>query len=90
MILPGLISLAFYRRRPTMAQIAGGTALTIVFSAALGFISPPGPLGQAGSVIVAVIGGLVLYFGILAYLLYRYHPRHAAAPTAAPPVPPSP
>jgi uncharacterized membrane protein YeaQ/YmgE (transglycosylase-associated protein family) len=85
MILPGLISLAFYRRRPSIVQIILGLAATVVLSALLGYVSPGGPLGQTGSVIVAIIGGVILYFGILAYLYYRYQPRHATPPVPAPP-----
>jgi uncharacterized membrane protein YeaQ/YmgE (transglycosylase-associated protein family) len=89
MILPGLISIAFYKRRPSALQITLGLAATVILSALLGYISPGGPLGQWGSVVVAVIGGVLLYFGILAYLYYRYQPRHAESPMATPPaVPP--
>lgn len=85
MILPGLVSLAFYRRRPNALQIVLGVIVTVILSALLGYVSPGGPLGQIGSVIVAVVGGLLLYFGILAYLIYRYQPSHAAAPRTTPP-----
>ena len=37
MILPGLISVAFYRRRPTTWQIVMGLVFTIVVSALLGY-----------------------------------------------------
>lgn len=87
MILPGLVSLAFYRRRPSSTQTVLGVVVTIVLSAVLGYVSPGGPLGQLGSVVVAVVGGLVLYFGILAYLVYRYQPRHASASATTPPGP---
>jgi hypothetical protein len=78
---PGLISIAFYKKRPSPVQLVGGVAATVALSALLGYISPAGPLGRVGSVIVAIVGGLVLYFGILAFLLYYYQPKHAAAPT---------
>ena len=88
MILPGLISLAFYKRSPGPGQIVLGLVATVVLSALLGYISPGGPLGQLGSVIVAVVGGVVLYFAILAYLYYRYIPKHARPPVPTSPVVP--
>jgi hypothetical protein len=42
---------------------------------------------QLGSVALAVVGGVILYGAILAYLLYRYQPRHARPPIVAPPAP---
>ncbi|MCI4344740.1 MAG: hypothetical protein L3J87_03850 [Thermoplasmata archaeon] len=89
MILPGLISLAFYKRRPTGAQILAGLAATIALSAVLGYVSPPGPLTQLGSVIVAIVGGVLLYAAILVFLLYRYQPRRAGAPLPPRPTPPT-
>jgi hypothetical protein len=89
MILPGLISIAFYKKRPSPLQTGLGLAAAIVLSAALGYISPGGPLGRLGSVIVAVIGGVAIYVAILWYLVYVYQPRHAVPPSpnspAAPP-----
>jgi uncharacterized membrane protein YeaQ/YmgE (transglycosylase-associated protein family) len=85
MIAPGIISLAFYKRRPSRVQVILGLVATIVLSALLGYISPGGPLGQLGSVIVAVVGGVILYVAILAVLLYWYQPRHAKPPMAKPP-----
>src|SRR6266568_1960419 len=87
MFAPGIISLAFYKRRPSQVQVILGLIATIVLSALLGYISPGGPLGQLGSVIVAVIGGVILYVAILAYLLYRYQPRHAKPSISMPPTP---
>ena len=80
MFAPGIISLAFYKRRPSRVQVILGLVATIVLSALLGYISPGGPLGQVGSVILAVIGGVILYVVILAVLLYWYQPRHAKPP----------
>jgi len=85
MILPGLISLAFYKRSPSRLQIGLGLLATVVLSALLGYVSPGGPLGQVGSVIVAVIGGAVLYFAILAYLVYRFRRKPREPSTRAPP-----
>jgi uncharacterized membrane protein YeaQ/YmgE (transglycosylase-associated protein family) len=87
MFAPGSISLAFDKRRPSRVQVILGLVATVVLSALLGYISPSGPLTQVGSVIVAVIGGVILYVAILAYLLYRYQPKHAKSPMAKPPEP---
>jgi uncharacterized membrane protein YeaQ/YmgE (transglycosylase-associated protein family) len=87
MFAPGVISLAFYKRRPSRVQVILGLVATIVLSALLGYISPSGPLTQLGSVIVAVVGGVILYVAILAYLLYRYQPRHAKPRTSTPSTP---
>jgi uncharacterized membrane protein YeaQ/YmgE (transglycosylase-associated protein family) len=89
MILPGLISLAFYKRPPSRNQIILGLVATIALSAVLGYISPGGPIGQWGSVIVAIIGGVLLYVAILAFLNYRYRSKQTAASApVAPSVPP--
>ncbi len=87
MFVPGIISLAFYKRRPSRVQVILGLVATVVLSALLGYISPGGPLGQVGSVIVAVIGGVILYVVILAVLLYWYQPRHAKPPMPTQPAP---
>ena len=88
MILPGLISLAFYKRRPSAAQVGLGLLATIALSSVLGYFSPSGPLGRTGSVVVAIVGGVLLYAGILAYLSYRYrHPRSETSGAPAPPTP---
>ncbi|MFZ0891732.1 MAG: hypothetical protein WB778_09685 [Thermoplasmata archaeon] len=84
-IPPGLISLALSKRRPRGAQITLDLAVTVVSSAQLGYISPAGPLGCLGSVVVAIIGGVILYVAILAYLIYRYQPHHTGSPNATPP-----
>jgi hypothetical protein len=88
MILPGLISLAFYKRAPTAAQVVLGLAATVALSAVLGYISPGGPLGQLGSVLVAIAGGVILYMAIWAYLQYRYRPAHATPAIPNSPAPP--
>src|SRR5437879_9169817 len=87
MFVPGIISLAFYKRRPSRVQVILGLIATIVLSALLGYISPSGSLGQVGSVILAVVGGVILYVMILAVLLYWYQPRHAKSRTQTPPTP---
>jgi uncharacterized membrane-anchored protein len=84
-ILPGLISLAFYRRRPSALQIALGLIATVALSAILGYFSPAGPLGREGSVLVAVAGGVILYVAILAFFFYRYQAKSTETPTAPPP-----
>jgi hypothetical protein len=84
MFAPGIISLAFYKRKPSLVQVILGLVATVVLSALLGYISPGGPLGQVGS---AVVGGVILYVVILALLLYWYQPRHAKPPMSTPPAP---
>ncbi len=88
MILPGLISAAFYRRRPSRLQIALGVAFTIVVSALLGYWQDMGTSRVWLNVALAIIGGLALYGAILVYLLYRYFPSHAGAPGPPPPATP--
>ncbi|MCI4347686.1 MAG: hypothetical protein L3J97_03595 [Thermoplasmata archaeon] len=89
MILPGLISLAFYKRSPSLSQVILGLLATVVFSAVLGYYPPGGPLGVEGSIIVAIVGAVIIYAVILAYLHYRYYPRHAKLSMPTPPaVPP--
>ncbi len=87
MFAPGIISLAFYKRKPSRVQVILGLVATILLSALLGYISPGGPLGQLGSVILAVVGGVILYVAILALLLYWYQPRHAKPRTQTPTAP---
>jgi len=87
MFVPGINSLAFYKRRPSRVQVVLGLVATIVLSALLGYISPGGPLGQLGTVILAVVGGVILYVVILAVLLYWYQPRHAKPRTQTPTAP---
>ena len=84
MFAPGIISLAFYKKRPSRTQITLGLIATIVLSAILGYYSPSGGIGWLASVILAVIGGVILYVVILAYLIYRYQPRHAKPPMQTP------
>jgi hypothetical protein len=85
MFAPGIISLAFYKRRPSRVQVILGLIATVLLSAFLGYISPGGPLGQLGSVILAIAGGVILYFAILAYLVYKYQPKRAKPPMPASP-----
>jgi len=85
MFVPGIISLAFYKRRPSRVQVILGLVATIVLSALLGYVSPGGPIAQVGSVILAVVGGVILYVVILAVLVYWYQPRHAKLPMQTPP-----
>ena len=87
MFAPGIISLAFYKRRPSRTQITLGLIATIVLSAFLGYYSPSGGIGWLASVILAIIGGAILYVAILAYLIYRYQPKHAKQPMTKPPTP---
>lgn len=91
MILPGLVSAAFYRRRPSRLQIALGIAFTVVVSGLLGYWQDAGTSRVWTNVAIAAAGGLVLYLAILAYLWYRYFPnRGARRPSATPSGPPPP
>jgi uncharacterized BrkB/YihY/UPF0761 family membrane protein len=77
MILPGLISVAFYRRRPTALQIALGLIFTVVLSGLLGYVQDVGTPRVWENVTLAIVGGVILYAAILVYLIYRYLPRRA-------------
>ncbi len=77
MFAPGLISVAFYRRRPTALQVALGTAFTIGASGLLGYLQDAGTSRVWENVALAIVGGLVLYVAILAYLIYVYLPKRA-------------
>jgi tellurite resistance protein TehA-like permease len=89
MILPGLISFAFYKRRPSTIQVSLGLLATVALSAILGYFSPGGPLGRNGSIVVAIVGGVILYFGILAFLFYRFRHLQTESPKpTSPSVPP--
>lgn len=79
MILPGLISIAFYRRRPTALQISLGLISTIVLSGLLGYIQDVGTSRVWENVAIAIVGGVIIYVAILAYLVYRYFPKRAMA-----------
>src|SRR5258708_15912740 len=90
MFVPGIISLAFYKRRPSRVQVILGLVATIVLSALLGYISPGGPLGQIGSVIMAAGPGAGPLRGMFAAPPSCYPTRCAQAPPAHPPPPPPP
>ena len=79
MIIPGLISVAFYRRCPTTVQIVLGLVFTIVVSGLLGYWQDYGTSRVWENTILAIVGGVILYVAILVYLLYRYLPKHASA-----------
>jgi uncharacterized BrkB/YihY/UPF0761 family membrane protein len=92
MIIPGLVSIAFYRRRPSPLQIVLGLLFTIVVSGLLGYWQDYGTPRVWENTILAIVGGVVLYVAILVYLLYRYFPRHSGAKapaTVPPPTPPA-
>ena len=82
MILPGLISLAFYKRRPSRLQIALGLLATIVFSGLLGYLQLAGSPWVWVNVAAAIVGGVILYVAILAYLLHRFQTK--LSPSQAP------
>ncbi|MGC2290120.1 MAG: hypothetical protein WA688_09750 [Thermoplasmata archaeon] len=91
MILPGLISAVFYRRRPSTLQIGLGLAFTVVLSGLIGYIQDVGTSRVWENVTLAIVGGVILYVAILAYLVYRYFPKHAKAgeqPAPSPSAPP--
>ena len=91
MILPGLVSVAFYRRRPTAMQISLGLVFTIAASGLLGYAQDYGTPRVWENTAIAIIGGVILYVAILAYLVYLYFPKHAVArtPSTLPPsIPP--
>ncbi len=77
MFAPGLISAVFYRRRPSGLQVALGVAFTVVVSGLLGYLQDVGTPRVWVNVALAIAGGLILYFAILAYLLYVYFPKRA-------------
>lgn len=85
MILPGLISVAFYRRRPSAVQIGLGLAFTVVVSGLLGYVQDVGTSRVWENVAVAIVGGVVIYVAILLYLIYRYLPKRALAHESPPP-----
>jgi len=72
---PGLISAVFYRRRPTRLQIALGIAFTVGLSGLLGYVQDVGTSRVWENVALAILGGVVLYVAILAYLVYVYFPK---------------
>src|SRR3989442_10197949 len=82
MFVPGIISLAFYKRKPSLVQVILGLVATIVLSALLGYISPGGPLGQVGSVIVAAVRGVIPYFLVLVGPPFLFHARRTQPPGA--------
>ncbi|HEV2318090.1 MAG TPA: hypothetical protein VGV64_01540 [Thermoplasmata archaeon] len=82
MILPGLISVAFYRRRPSPLQISLGLVFTIVASALLGYVQDAGTSRVWLNVTLAIAGGVILYAAILAYMVYVYLPKHATSTTS--------
>jgi hypothetical protein len=87
---PGLIAAVYYRRRPTAAQIALGIAFTVVISGLLGYIQDVGSSRVWENVALAIVGGVLLYGVILAYLVYVYFPKRerlAASPPPPQPVP---
>lgn len=90
MILPGLISAAFYRRRPSTLQIGLGLAFTVVLSGLLGYLQDVGTSRVWQNVALAIVGGVVLYVAILLYLIYRYLPKRALAQETSVPTAPSP
>jgi uncharacterized BrkB/YihY/UPF0761 family membrane protein len=86
MFVPGLISVAFYRRRPSALQIALGVVFTVVVSGLLGYLQDMGTSRVWENVALAIVLGVILYVAILLYLVYVYLPRRekqAAAPSVS-------
>jgi len=88
MILPGLISAAFYKRRPSGLQLGLGLVFTVVLSGLLGYIQDVGTSRVWENVVIAIVGGVVLYVAILAYLVYWYYPKRAKLSGQRTPSPP--
>lgn len=86
-ILPGLAAVAFYRRPPNAVQVALGLAFTAVLSGLLGYWQDASTSFVWDNVVLAIIGGVVLYVAILAYLVYIYLPKRARRqnPSDSPP-----
>ncbi|HZY70049.1 MAG TPA: hypothetical protein VFF67_03615 [Thermoplasmata archaeon] len=80
MILPGLISVAFYRRRPTWFQVASSLAFTVALSGLLGYWQDAGTPQVWTNVIIAIVGGVTLYGAILAFFVYWYLPSRRRSP----------
>lgn len=89
-ILPGLISVAFYRRRPKTWQIVMGLIFTVIVSALLGYWQDYGTSRVWENTILAAVGGVILYVAILAYLLYRYFPKRTSSGVESTPPPSTP
>ena len=77
MILPGLVSVVFYRRRPSVLQTGLGLAFTVVLSGCLGYVQDMGTSRVWENTVIAIVGGVALYAAILAYLVYWYYPKRA-------------
>ncbi|MCI4367034.1 MAG: hypothetical protein L3K08_04725 [Thermoplasmata archaeon] len=90
MFAPGLIAAVLYRRRPTSLQIALGVTFTVVVSGLLGYVQDVGTSRVWENVALAIIGGVILYAAILAYLVYVYFPRQERLTAATQPPRPIP
>jgi len=91
MILPGLISAVFYRRRPSWLQVSLGLAFTIALSGLLGYVQDAGTSRVWDNVTIAIVGGVILYAVILAYIVYVHLPkleRLRESQVSMPPAPP--
>jgi drug/metabolite transporter (DMT)-like permease len=84
MMLPGLISLAFYKRRPTWGQVTVGLVASVGIGALIGYPFPGNPI-QGGPVIAGASAG-ILYLAVVAYFYYRYNPNRVKAPETSPPI----
>jgi glucose-6-phosphate-specific signal transduction histidine kinase len=78
MMLPGLISVAFYKRRPPWSQVVLGLVVTVALSAVLGYPFVGNPLSHGGPIVGPLLGaisGAVLYLVIVAIIFYHYWGR---------------
>ncbi|HXQ94414.1 MAG TPA: hypothetical protein VN864_04505 [Thermoplasmata archaeon] len=83
MMLPGLISLAFYKRVPTIPQFALGLAASVGIGALIGYPFSGNPI--RGGPFWAGFSAGVLYVAIVAVFYYLYRPRPAVPPESVPP-----
>jgi hypothetical protein len=91
MMLPGLISFAFYKRSPRLGQAVLGLVITVVFSAVLGYPFSGNPLSHGGPLLgplLAAVSGAILYLAVVAYFYYRYRRKLPKVPDGAPQVAP--
>jgi hypothetical protein len=63
-----------------------GLIATVVLAARLGYVSPGGPLGVVGSIMVANVSVNALGSGITTWLGYRHYPTHTNLPTSVLPL----
>jgi hypothetical protein len=91
MMLPGLISIAFYKRRPKLGQVVLGFVTTVILSALLGYPFAGNPLSHGGPLVGPLLGAIsaaLVYLVVVGYFYYRYRKLPQASegvPQAVPP-----